>query len=43
MKMTKELEQNMAAINEALAELRADGKLKEISETYFGEDISSPK
>ncbi|MBQ9328850.1 MAG: amino acid ABC transporter substrate-binding protein [Solobacterium sp.] len=32
-----------AAINEALAELRADGKLKEISETYFGEDISSPK
>jgi len=28
------------AINEALAELRADGTLAEISEKYFGEDVS---
>jgi len=30
-----------AAINEALAALREEGKLKEISEKYFGADISS--
>nr|WP_315049182.1 amino acid ABC transporter substrate-binding protein [uncultured Campylobacter sp.] len=30
----------VAAINKALNELRAEGKLKEISEKYFGEDIS---
>ena len=30
----------MEAINKALNELRAEGKLKEISEKYFGKDIS---
>jgi len=29
-----------AAVNEALEELRADGTLAEISEKYFGEDVS---
>ena len=28
------------AVNEALAELRADGTLAEISEKYFGENVS---
>ena len=30
----------LAAINEALAEIRADGTYKEISEKYFGTDVS---
>lgn len=29
------------AIDEAIESLRADGTLKEISERYFGQDISS--
>nr|WP_315049181.1 amino acid ABC transporter substrate-binding protein [uncultured Campylobacter sp.] len=32
--------QLLEAINKALTELRAEGKLKEISEKYFGKDIS---
>jgi cystine transport system substrate-binding protein len=28
-------------INKAIAELRSEGKLKEISEKYFGADITS--
>ncbi|MCR4692199.1 MAG: amino acid ABC transporter substrate-binding protein [Lachnospiraceae bacterium] len=31
-----------AAVNEALAQLREEGKLKEISEKYFGTDITVP-
>lgn len=30
----------VAAINKALAEIKADGTYKKISETYFGEDVS---
>lgn len=30
----------VAAINEALADIKADGTYKEISEKYFGEDVS---
>ena len=30
-----------AAINAAIEELRADGTLKELSEKYFGQDISA--
>lgn len=30
----------VAAINEALKEIKADGTYKKISETYFGEDVS---
>jgi len=30
----------IAAVNDALAELRADGTLAEISEKYFGEDVT---
>ena len=29
------------AINTAIDELRADGTLKELSEKYFGQDISA--
>ncbi len=29
------------AINTAIEELRADGTLKELSEKYFGQDISA--
>ena len=29
------------ALNNAIDELRADGTLKELSEKYFGQDISS--
>ena len=29
------------ALNSAIDELRADGTLKELSEKYFGQDISS--
>ena len=32
----------MAAVDEALAALAADGTLAEISESYFGEDVSQP-
>ena len=31
----------LEAINNAIDELRADGTLKELSERYFGQDISS--
>ena len=31
----------LAAVNEAIDALRADGTLAEISEKYFGSDISS--
>jgi cystine transport system substrate-binding protein len=31
----------LEAINNAIDELRADGTLKELSEKYFGQDISS--
>ena len=31
----------LEAINTAIEELRADGTLKTLSETYFGQDISS--
>lgn len=31
----------LEAVNNAIDELRADGTLKELSEKYFGEDISS--
>ena len=31
----------MAAINKALADLKADGTLKSISEKYFQADVSS--
>jgi cystine transport system substrate-binding protein len=31
------------AVDKALAELRKEGKLKEISEKYFGMDITSEK
>ena len=33
----------MEAINQALAELREDGTLAELSEKYFGTDISQEK
>ena len=33
----------IAAINKAIAELRADGSLKAVSEKYFGQDITSKK
>ena len=36
-------EELQAKINEALAELREDGTITEISLKYFGEDISQPK
>ena len=31
----------LEAVNNAIDELRADGTLKELSEKYFGQDISS--
>ena len=31
----------LEAINTAIEELRADGTLKELSEKYFGQDISA--
>ena len=31
----------LEAINSAIDELRADGTLKELSEKYFGQDISA--
>lgn len=31
----------LEAINTAIDELRADGTLKELSEKYFGQDISA--
>lgn len=31
----------LEAINSAIEELRADGTLSELSEKYFGQDISS--
>jgi len=37
----KENEELLAAIDKALDELRAEGKLKEISEKYFGADVST--
>ena len=36
-------EEIQAKINEALAELVSEGKISEISQKYFGEDISQPK
>jgi cystine transport system substrate-binding protein len=33
----------IAAINKAIAELRADGSLKAVSEKYFGQDITTKK
>jgi L-cystine transport system substrate-binding protein len=32
--------QLLAAINEAIAKLRADGTLKELSEKWFGADVT---
>jgi cystine transport system substrate-binding protein len=37
---TKDKEALVAAVDEALAELRADGTLAKIGEKYFGEDVS---
>ncbi len=31
------------AVNEALADMMEDGTYQEISESYFGEDISEPR
>jgi len=37
---TKDKEALVDAVDEALDTLRADGTLAEISEKYFGEDVS---